>query len=69
MTYPKNKRSMVSAMQFCSNQHVLLTAEVDMTYKLYSAESLELLDVVKAKQKVAAMVYLFLLGSCSRVRH
>merc|ERR1719235_3127678 len=57
MTFPKNTRSMGSAMTYCASHGILLTAEVDMTFKAYSVATLELLDVFKAKQKVAALAY------------
>jgi WD40 repeat protein len=57
MTYPKNKRSMVSAMTFCASHSLLLTAEIDMSFKAYSVATLDLLDTFKAEQKIAALAF------------
>lgn len=69
-TFPSNRRSMVSAMTYCSTFSALLTAEVDMTLKAYATSSLDLLDTFPLGQaqkkgeknalneKVLSMVYL-----------
>lgn len=57
MTFPKNKRSMVSAMTFCPSHSLLVSAEIDMTFKVYATNTLDLLDTFKAEQKIAALAY------------
>lgn len=43
-TFPSNQRSMVTAIAYCPSLTALLTAEVDMTLKLYSTGTLETME-------------------------
>eukprot|EP00929_Paragymnodinium_shiwhaense_P076230 TRINITY_DN3914_c0_g5_i1.p1 TRINITY_DN3914_c0_g5~~TRINITY_DN3914_c0_g5_i1.p1 ORF type:complete len:1614 (+),score=423.26 TRINITY_DN3914_c0_g5_i1:220-5061(+) len=49
-TFPSNRRSMVCKMAYCHNYSALLTAEVDMTVKVYTTAALELLDIFYLEQ-------------------
>lgn len=56
--FPANRRSMVSAMAYCSTFSAVLTAEVDMTMKAYFIQTLDMLDSFPLNEKVSAMTYL-----------
>jgi len=50
MTFPSNRRSMISAMAFCPGFSTLITGEVDMTMKCYSLDHLELIESFTLEQ-------------------
>lgn len=49
-TFPLNRRSMVCSMTYCPAFSLVLTAEVDMTVKAYSADHLDVLEIFSLEQ-------------------
>mmetsp|Transcript_93926 Transcript_93926/g.214773 ORF Transcript_93926/g.214773 Transcript_93926/m.214773 type:complete len:1274 (+) Transcript_93926:90-3911(+) len=56
-TFPKNKRGMVSSIVYFHKADVILTAEVDLTFKAYT-DSLELLEVFHSQGKVQHLLHI-----------